>query len=59
MAKNNKRIRAEKIADSINSLSGVPVSEKAKELSALWVSGSITSAEMKKQLIDYHRKTEC
>lgn len=53
-----KRIKAEKIADAINNIEGVPVSDRAKELSALWVNGDITSADMKKRLIEAHRRTE-
>ena len=51
-----KRTRAVKMADAINNIEGVPVSDRAKELSALWVSGSISSAEMKRILIETHRR---
>ncbi|MCR5485817.1 MAG: hypothetical protein K6F09_09515 [Clostridiales bacterium] len=52
-----KRIKAVKIADAINNIEGVPVSDKAKELSALWVNSSISSADMKRILIETHRRT--
>lgn len=51
-----KRTRAVKMADAINNIEGVPVSDRAKELSALWVNGSISSAEMKRILIETHRR---
>ena len=51
-----KRTRAVKIADAINNIEGVPVSDRAKELSTLWINGSITSAEMKRILIETHRR---
>ena len=53
-----RRIKAEKIADAINYIGGVPVSDKAKELSAFWVNGDISSADMKKKLVEAHWKTE-
>ena len=51
-----KRLKAVKVADAINNIEGVPISEKAKELSTLWVNGELSSSEMKKILIDAHRK---
>lgn len=53
-----KRMKAVKMADAINNIEGVPISDRAKELSALWVSGSISSADMKKKLVEAHRITE-
>ena len=53
-----KLIKAEKIADAINDIEGVPVSDKARELSAPWVNGDISSADMKKKLVKAHRKNE-
>ena len=52
-----RHMRAVKIADAINNIEGVPVSGKAKELSTLWVNGELSSSEMKKILIDAHRKS--
>ena len=51
-----RRMRAVKIADAINNIEGVPISEKAKELSTLWVNGELSSSEMKKIFIDTHKK---
>ena len=51
-----RRMKAVKIADAINNIEGMPISEKAKELSTLWANGELSSSEMKKNLIDAHRK---
>lgn len=51
-----KRQKAVKVADAINNIEGVQVSGRAKELSTLWVNGELSSSEMKKILIDAHRK---
>ena len=51
-----KRLKAVKVADAINNIEGVPISGRAKELSTLWVNGELSSSEMKKILIDAHRK---
>ena len=50
-------MKAVKIADAINNIEGVPVSGKAKELLTLWANGELSSSEMKKILIDTHKKT--
>ena len=52
----NKRQIAVKLADAINWMEGVPVSDFAKELSDKWAKGEITSGEMKAQLINKHKK---
>ena len=49
-------MKAVKIADAINNIEGVPVSGKAKELSTLWVNGELSSSEMKKIIIDAHKR---
>lgn len=49
-------MKAVKIADAINNIEGVPVSGRAKELSNLWANGKLSSAEMKKILIDAHKR---
>lgn len=51
-----KRMKAVKMADAINNIEGVPVSDRAKELSALWVSGSISSEDMKRILVETHKR---
>ena len=50
------RTTAIKVADALNSIEGVPVSAFAKELSAKWVKGEITGADMKAALIAKHKK---
>ena len=42
------------MADAINNIKGVPVSDRARELSELWASVSISSAEMKRILVEVH-----
>ena len=53
-----KRQRALKIADALNSIEGVPVTAYAKELSKQWADGSISAAQMKELLISSHRKAQ-
>lgn len=53
-----KRKRAIKIADALNSIEGVPVSAYAKEISKKWADGSISAAQMKELLINSHRKAQ-
>ena len=52
----NKRNIAIKVADSLNSIEGVPVSNLAKELSFKWANGIITAKEMKEMLLNSHRR---
>lgn len=52
-----KRKRAIKIADAINSINGVSVSKFAKELSDKWLQGNITDLEMKEMLISVHKNS--
>ena len=54
----NKRLNAIKVADAINKIVGVPVSQHAKELSEKWARGEITGAQMKAALISIHKKEE-
>lgn len=51
-----RRIIAVKTADAINAIEGVPVSEFARNLSRRWVKGEISGEEMKKALLDSHKK---
>lgn len=51
-----KRKRAVKIATAINSIEGVPVSDKAKQLSERWASGEITGDQMKAQLLAIYKR---
>ena len=53
---NNHRIQAIKLADALNAIEGVPVSDYAKELSQRWANDEITGDQMKEALLLYHRK---
>ena len=52
----NRRIAAVKTADAINAIEGAPVSEFARDLSRRWAKGEITGEQMKKALLESHRK---
>ena len=52
----NKRRIAINVADAINSIEGVPVSDYAVELSNQWANGVITASQMKEMLLNVHRK---
>lgn len=52
----NRKEQAVKLADALNSIEGVPVTDFAKELSQRWVDGEITDKEMKEALLQHHRK---
>ncbi len=54
MSQYEKRKIAIKVADSINSIEGAPVSENAKKLSVQWAKGEITAEQMKKSLISQY-----
>lgn len=51
-----KRRAAVMVADTLNKIEGVPVTEFAKELSSKWANGEITGAQMKEMLIQRHKK---
>lgn len=51
-----KRQNAVMVADALNKIDGVPVTDFARELSSKWAKGEITGAEMKAALIAVHRK---
>ena len=53
---NKKKTRAVKIADAINNINGVPVSDFAKDLSDKWVQGTISDSKMIELLINAHSK---
>lgn len=44
------------VADTLNKIEGVPVTEFAKELSSRWAKGKITGTQMKTMLIQKHNK---
>lgn len=52
----SRRIQAVKLADALNTLEGVSVSDYAKELSRQWANGEISGEEMKSLLLEHHRK---
>ncbi len=51
-----KRRKAVMVADTLNKIEGVPVTEFAKELSSKWAKGEITGAQMKTMLIQKHKR---
>lgn len=51
-----KRQNAVRVADALNSIEGVPVSDFAKSLSEKWANGEITGDQMKALLINAHKK---
>lgn len=53
-----KRKRAVKVADAINSIEGVPVSAYAKELSEKWTQGIISDSQMIELLVNAHKKVQ-
>ena len=53
-----KRKRAVKIADAINCIEGVPVSDFAKDLSDKWAQGTISDSQMIEMLVNAHRKVQ-
>lgn len=51
-----KRQAAVRVANAINAIEGVPVSDYAKLLSRRWVAGEITGEQMKELLAASHKK---
>lgn len=51
-----RRLDAVKLADAINKIEGVPVSDEARRLSDQWARGEITADEMKAGLIAAHKR---
>lgn len=51
-----KRKAAVRVADNLNRIEGVPVSEKARQLSYKWAQGQITGEEMKAALLAMHKR---
>jgi len=51
-----RRLNAVKLADAVNKIEGVPVTENARRLSAQWARGEITGEEMKAALLKKHRR---
>ncbi|MBR2108439.1 MAG: antitoxin VbhA family protein [Ruminococcus sp.] len=51
-----RRKRAIKIAKAINSIEGVPVSEKAENIFAKWSEGKLTDEQMHSQMLAMYTK---
>lgn len=51
-----RRNQAVKLADALNAIEGVPVSDYARTLSTCWARGELTGKQMKKALLASHRK---
>lgn len=51
-----KRRTAVMVADALNKIEGVPVTDYAKELSSQWAKGEITGVQMKAALLKKHKK---
>ena len=51
-----KKFSAIKVADTLNKIESVPVTDFARELSIKWAKGEISGEEMKELLIAAHRK---
>lgn len=56
VAAKKRRIHAVKLADALNAIEGVPVSDYAKALSTCWANGELTGTQMKEALLASHRK---
>ena len=51
----SKRMAAIKVADTLNKIEGVTISDYARELSEKWAKGEITGSQMKTALIAKHK----
>ncbi len=51
-----RRIQAVKLADALNAIEGVPVSDYAKTLSQCWANGELAGEQMKAALMAFHWK---
>lgn len=51
-----KRKRAVKISRAINSIEGVPVSEKTENVFSQWADGKITGEQMKAQILQMYSR---
>lgn len=52
----DKRKRAVKISKAINSIEGVPVSEKTENVFSQWADGKITGEQMKAQILHMYSR---
>ena len=53
----NQRLRAVRIANAVNEVEGVPITESARKLSLQWANGEITGEAMRSTLIAKHKQT--
>lgn len=51
-----KRLNAIRVADALNKIEGVPVSENARMLARKWANGEITGEQMKAALLQVHQR---
>ena len=51
-----KRLNAIRVADALNKIEGVPVSENARILASKWANGEITGEQMKAALLQAHQR---
>lgn len=51
-----KRQKARQVANAINAIEGVPISEYAVELSKRWANGELTGEQLKQLLKAHHHK---
>lgn len=51
-----KRLNAIRVADALNKIEGVPVSEYARMLARKWANGEITGEQMKAALLKAHQR---
>lgn len=51
-----KRLNAIRVADALNKIEGVPVSENARVLARKWANGEITGEQMKAALLQTHQR---
>ena len=51
-----KRLNVIRVADALNKIEGVPVSENARILARKWANGEITVEQMKAALLQAHQR---
>ena len=54
IAAKERRIQVVKLADALNAIEGVPVSEYTKMLPHCWANGDLTGEQMKEALLPSH-----
>jgi len=51
-----RRVKAARLAYAVNRIEGVPVTENAHQLSAMWMRGDISGDMMKTALLAKHQR---